>query len=122
VLEGSEKELGEQDPDTLASVYNLAYLLHKPKRYEEASGLYQRACDGYKQKLGTQHPTAIACLNHSSAIQQEAEQEGLGQSRTLINNGKRRSETMLQIPRSRDPSAGRGIGEYDKRGGIHSST
>ncbi|KAH8588907.1 P-loop containing nucleoside triphosphate hydrolase protein [Bisporella sp. PMI_857] len=87
-LEGFEKELGEQHPDTLASVYNLAYLLHKRKRYVEASGLYQRACNGYKQKLGTQHRTTIACLNSFSAMQREAEQEGLGQSRTLINNGK----------------------------------
>jgi tetratricopeptide (TPR) repeat protein len=87
-LEGREKELGEQHPSTLASVYNLAYLLHKRKQYEEASGLYQRACDGYKQKLGTQHPTTIACLNHFSAMQKETEQEGLGQSRTLIDNGK----------------------------------
>jgi tetratricopeptide (TPR) repeat protein len=81
-LEGREKELGNQHPDTLTSVYNLAYLLHKRKRYEEASGFYQRACDGYKQKLGTQHPRAIACLNDFSAMQQEAKQEGLGQSET----------------------------------------
>ncbi|KAF2193987.1 TPR-like protein, partial [Zopfia rhizophila CBS 207.26] len=87
-LEGREKELGEQHPSTLTSVYCLAYLLHKQKRYEEASWLYQRACDGYKQKLGSQHPTAIACLNHFLAMQQEAEREGLRQSRTLVDNGK----------------------------------
>ncbi|KAF2190151.1 TPR-like protein [Zopfia rhizophila CBS 207.26] len=76
-LEGYEKELGVQHPDTLNSVYCLAYLLHEQKRYEEASWLYQRACDGYKQKLGSQHPTAVVCLNHFSAMQQEAQQEGL---------------------------------------------
>ncbi|KAH8683388.1 hypothetical protein BGZ60DRAFT_524713 [Tricladium varicosporioides] len=91
-LEGREKELGEQHPNTLTSVYNLAYLLHKRKRYKEALGLYQRACDGYDQKLGTQHPTAVACLDHFSAMQQEAKQEGLGQSGALIND----SNTVLK--------------------------
>jgi tetratricopeptide (TPR) repeat protein len=88
-LEGHEKELGEQHPNTLTSVYNFASLLHKRKRYKEASGLYQRAYDGYKQKLGAQHPNAIVCLNYFSAMQQESEQEGLGQSRTLINAANR---------------------------------
>jgi hypothetical protein len=78
VLEGSEKELGTQHPDTLTSIYCLAYLLHKQKRYIEASELYQRACDGYQQKLSPQHPIFVACLNHLAAIQQEAEQTGLG--------------------------------------------
>jgi tetratricopeptide (TPR) repeat protein len=76
-LEGSEKELGVQHPNTLASIYCLAYLLHECKRYEEASELYQRACDGYKQALGSQHPSTIACLDHFSAMRQEAEQETL---------------------------------------------
>ena len=81
-LEGLEKELGKDHPDTLTSACNLAYLLHKQKRYEEASGLYQRACDGLKQKLGSQHPDTIACLHYFSVMQQEVEQERLGQSRT----------------------------------------
>ncbi|RFU31458.1 hypothetical protein B7463_g4861, partial [Scytalidium lignicola] len=87
-LEGMKKELGEQHPETLMTMSSLAYLLHKRKRYKEASELYQRACENYKQKLGTQHPKTIACLNRFSAMQQEAKQQGLGQSRTLINNGK----------------------------------
>jgi tetratricopeptide (TPR) repeat protein len=72
VLEGSEKELGAQHPDTLTSIYCLAYLLHKQKRYIEASEFYQRACDGYKEKLGPQHPMSIACLNHFTAMLQES--------------------------------------------------
>ena len=47
-LEGREKELGVQHPDTLTSVYCLAYLLHMQKRYVEAGELYQRAApDSY---------------------------------------------------------------------------
>lgn len=59
------------------SVYSLAYLLQKRKRYVEASELYRRACDGYKQKLGSQHPTVIACLKDFAAIQQKAENKML---------------------------------------------
>ncbi|RYP47712.1 hypothetical protein DL768_006248 [Monosporascus sp. mg162] len=81
-LEGREKELGKGHPDTLNSVYWLAYLLHKQKRYAEASGLYQRACDGFKQKLGSHHPDTIACVNNYSTMQEEAERERRGQSRT----------------------------------------
>ncbi|RAO73452.1 uncharacterized protein BHQ10_009464 [Talaromyces amestolkiae] len=87
-VEEREKELGVQHPDTLNSIYGLACLLDKQKRYTEASELYQRACDGYKQKLGSQHPTAIKCLNDFTAMQQEAEEEGLRRSRTFNNNHK----------------------------------
>ena len=51
-LEGREKEHRVQHPDTLTSVYCLAYLLHMAKRYIEAAELYQRACEGYIQELG----------------------------------------------------------------------
>jgi tetratricopeptide (TPR) repeat protein len=85
-LEGREKELGVQHPNTLTSVYFLAFFLHKQKRYEEASGLYQRAYDGLKQRLGSNHPSTIACDNHYICMQQEAEQEQLGQSRILVGN------------------------------------
>ena len=48
-LEGWEKELGVQHPDTLTSVYCLAYLLHMTKRYImlKAAELFQRAHEGY---------------------------------------------------------------------------
>ncbi|KAF2174720.1 hypothetical protein K469DRAFT_519637, partial [Zopfia rhizophila CBS 207.26] len=57
VLEGRENKLGKDHPDTLTSVYCLAYLLHQQKPYKEASGLYQRACNGHKQKPGSHHPS-----------------------------------------------------------------
>ena len=85
-LEGREKELGAQHPNTLNSVYCLAYLLHKRRRYEEASQLYQRASDGLSQKLGSWHPLATACRSNFKAMQQEVEEEGRGQGRTLAED------------------------------------
>ncbi|OCK93228.1 uncharacterized protein K441DRAFT_662008 [Cenococcum geophilum 1.58] len=69
-LEGKEKALGKEHPDTLTSVYCLAYLLHQRQQYKDASPLYQRACAGYQEKLGLDHPTTQACLDHYSSLQQ----------------------------------------------------
>ncbi|KAF1950534.1 hypothetical protein CC80DRAFT_577110, partial [Byssothecium circinans] len=77
VLEGREKELGEDHPNTLTSVYCLAHLLHTLRQYTEAAELYQRACNGYTQQLGSQHPTSVACHNSFAAMQQEATQARL---------------------------------------------
>lgn len=48
-LEGREKVLGNEHPETLASVGNLAYLYHQHKRYDAAFELYQRACNGLER-------------------------------------------------------------------------
>ncbi|KAF2733217.1 tetratricopeptide repeat domain protein, partial [Polyplosphaeria fusca] len=71
-LEGYEKALGKDHPDTLTSVYCLAHLLHTTRRYTEAAELYQRAYDGRVRSLGPQHPRTIACGKHFSALQREA--------------------------------------------------
>jgi hypothetical protein len=84
-LEGMENELGVQHPDTLNSIYCLAYLLHNQKGYADASELHQRACDGHKQTLGSEHPRTIACVGFSS-MRQGVEQERVKESKTSIDN------------------------------------
>ncbi|KAF2676940.1 hypothetical protein K458DRAFT_320815, partial [Lentithecium fluviatile CBS 122367] len=59
-----EKMLGREHPDTLTSVYHLAFLFHQQQHYPAACALYQRACDGCVKVLGTQHPITLACLDH----------------------------------------------------------
>lgn len=63
--------LGTEHPDTLMSVYCLAYLLQLRKEYNPAAELYERACSGCKKVLGTGHPTTIACNKHRSSLLQE---------------------------------------------------
>jgi tetratricopeptide (TPR) repeat protein len=70
-LEGSERELGVNHPDTLTSVYNLAFLLASLQRYEPAAELYQRACNGYEIALGRDHPTTLACRRRYSCLVEE---------------------------------------------------
>ena len=48
-----EKVLSKEHPDTLASVHCLARLLAKRELYDQATTLYQRACDGYSLVLET---------------------------------------------------------------------
>ena len=67
-----ELVLGKEHLDTLISVYCLAYLLHSVERHRDAEVLYQRACAGYKETLGADHPTTVACLQHYSSMHQEA--------------------------------------------------
>jgi tetratricopeptide (TPR) repeat protein len=69
-LEGREKALGLKHPDTLTSVYYLAFLFHKKHHYSAAVGLYQRAYEGYMKVLGSRHPTTAACFQHyESAVE-----------------------------------------------------
>jgi hypothetical protein len=67
-LKLTEEVLGKTHPETLMSVYCLAYLLQNKKQYQEASILYVRACTGYKSSLGFEHPITKACLNNYSAM------------------------------------------------------
>ncbi|KAF2730992.1 hypothetical protein EJ04DRAFT_443952, partial [Polyplosphaeria fusca] len=70
-LEGYEKALGKDHPNTLTSVYCLAFLFHQQRQYEAALSLYERASRGYQLKLGVQHPTTVACSRHYSSLVQE---------------------------------------------------
>jgi hypothetical protein len=67
-LEGREKALGKEHPDTLTSVYCLAYLLHRRFQYKDALILYQRAYTGYQKTLGQDHPTTKACSKHYASL------------------------------------------------------
>ena len=82
-LEGHEKEMGVHHTDTLTSSYLLAHLLHRQKQHSEARDFYQRACNGFRERLGSQHPTTVACCNHFLAMQQEIKQANPVQSKSL---------------------------------------
>ena len=66
-----ETVLGKKHPDTLASVYCLAYVLHSQQRYDSAEALYKRASTGYQETLGLNHPRTQACIQHYQSMLQE---------------------------------------------------
>ena len=63
-LQLSEKVLGKEHPDTIASVNNLAGLYQSQGRYAEAEPLYQQALQLYEKVLGKEHPDTITSVNN----------------------------------------------------------
>ena len=69
-----EKVLGRKYPNTLTSVYCLAYLLVKQYMFKESLNLYKRACDRYSIVLGEHYLTTRACRQHRSEVLKSQEQ------------------------------------------------
>ena len=66
-LEGREKALGAEHPNTLRSASNLGNLLHQKGDYEGAEPLLRRALEGREKVLGAEHPdtlSSVANLGH----------------------------------------------------------
>lgn len=58
-LDAGEKVLGNEHPDTLIGVHNLALMLQGQSRYEEAEPVFQRALYGQEKVLGKEHPITL---------------------------------------------------------------
>ena len=63
-LEGYERTLGPDHPDTLASINNLAILIEAQGKPQEAEPLHRRALEGYEKAMGPEHPSTLASLNN----------------------------------------------------------
>ena len=55
--------LGDEHPDTLLSMGNLAFTLQSQARHEEALALMKRCFQLREQILGEQHPVTLSSLN-----------------------------------------------------------
>jgi len=62
-LEGREKVLGPEDPDTLTSVSNLGSVLNGLGKYEEAEAMHQRALEGREKVLGPEDPDTLTSVS-----------------------------------------------------------
>ncbi|KAK3201035.1 hypothetical protein GRF29_213g764680 [Pseudopithomyces chartarum] len=67
-LEGREKELGIQHPDTLTRVSDLASVLLYQGKYDEAEKLNRRALEGREKELGIQHPHTLLSVSNLSVV------------------------------------------------------
>ena len=61
-LEGREKALGFEHPDTLTSVSNLRSVLSSQGKYDEAEAMHRRALEGYEKALGLKHPDTLTSV------------------------------------------------------------
>ena len=69
-LEGCERVLGPEHPDTLASVYNLAGLLRSTGDYAGAEPLYRRALAACERVLGPEQPATLSSVNNLALLLQ----------------------------------------------------
>ncbi len=56
-------KLGEEHPDTLSSMNNLALLYYLRGRYEEAESLYLKCLDVRRVTLGEDHSATLSSMN-----------------------------------------------------------
>ncbi|KAF4627699.1 hypothetical protein G7Y89_g10454 [Cudoniella acicularis] len=78
-LEGWEKALGKEHPNTLTSVDNLATVLESQGKYEQAEEMNRRALEGKEKALGKEHPSTLMSVYNLAYLlhQQEQYQEAL---------------------------------------------
>jgi eukaryotic-like serine/threonine-protein kinase len=62
-LEIRSRVLGSDNPDTLASMDDLAEAIRWQARFPEAEKLYREALDGRRRALGPDHPATLASMN-----------------------------------------------------------
>jgi nephrocystin-3 len=67
-IEGRERVLGKDHPDTLTSVNNLAVLLHYKGDYAAAETLYRRAIEGNERVRGKDHRETLTSVNNLAAL------------------------------------------------------
>jgi len=60
VLEARRRTLGEEHPDTLTSMGNLACIYHDLRQSTEAILLLQQSADTSQKILGEEHPDTVA--------------------------------------------------------------
>ncbi|MEE9129901.1 MAG: tetratricopeptide repeat protein [Phycisphaerales bacterium] len=62
------RELGEEHPDTLASMNDLAVLYDEQGRYDEAEPLYVKTLEIKKRVLGEEHPHTLNSMNNLAIL------------------------------------------------------
>jgi serine/threonine protein kinase/Tfp pilus assembly protein PilF len=61
-------ELGDDDPDTITSLNNYAYVLDLLGRFNEAEPLYKEAMERSGRVFGKDHPHALTSLNNYAGV------------------------------------------------------
>jgi tetratricopeptide (TPR) repeat protein len=67
-LEGKEKVLGKEHPNTLASMNNLAEVLRDQGKYEQAEKMNRRTLKRKEKVLGKEHPDTLASMNNLALV------------------------------------------------------
>ncbi|KAK4220475.1 kinesin light chain 1, partial [Podospora fimiseda] len=68
VLQLYEKVLGKEHPHTLTSMNNLALVLDKLGKYEEAEKMHRQVLQLREKVLGKEHPHTLASMNNLALV------------------------------------------------------
>ena len=74
VIETSKRVLGEEHPDTLSSIANLAFTLKSQIRYKEAISLIENCFELQKRILGPKHLDTESSLQALHEWKSEADE------------------------------------------------
>ncbi len=61
-------QYGEHHVESLSAMANLAYLLRVQSIHDEAEDLLKRVFEGYKKKMGPNHPHTLTSMNNLAGI------------------------------------------------------
>jgi len=67
-LAGYENTLGEDHPDTLSTVHNMAFVFDKQGQYEKALEWYERVLAGREKALGVDHPDTVQTVHSMASV------------------------------------------------------
>jgi serine/threonine protein kinase/Tfp pilus assembly protein PilF len=62
------EKLGDDHPDTLASINTMGVLLQAQGKSSEAEPYFREALEGYRRGLGDDHPDTLASINNMGAL------------------------------------------------------
>ena len=69
-LASRRRVLGEEHPDTLTSINNLASLLHALDKLAEAESFYRESLEKFRRVLGEEHPDTLTSINNLASLLQ----------------------------------------------------
>ncbi|MCH7603301.1 MAG: tetratricopeptide repeat protein, partial [Planctomycetes bacterium] len=67
-LETDKRNLGDEHPSTLTSMFRLAVLYNNQGRYNEAEQLYLETLEIQKRVLGDEHPKTLGSMDHLAIL------------------------------------------------------
>ena len=67
-LELREKVLGKEHPNTLTSMNNLANVLQRMKKYEEAEQMHRQTLELREKVLGREHPDTLTTMRNLANV------------------------------------------------------
>ena len=85
--------LGEDHPDTLAAMHNLASVFDDTEEYKKAQSLYESCLEKKRDALGNNHPSTLQSMNNLAVLYDKTGQDDRAQS--LYDECLERQKTVL---------------------------